>query len=422
MKLNLKVTAGDNMAKLSSLKITYDKKHTFDRLAPILEFLNDNYEILINSFDTSKSVIRSKKKQYNYPITIDDIALHLHSENIAHNDTILRKILRSPNYTKTYNPVTEYFKSIRGKYKGESHIDILSNHLIAKDFGDKSSSSHYQKRLNYLVKKWIVATAATATGKYNNPVALGLLHFKEGIGKSFFFRFIIPGVLKDFLCEFDPNKYDIVDVFAKNFLVLFDELIGINKRTAEIFKNAIQKEDIETRIHHNSSPVFLKRIASAAFTSNKTSDVGGFLSMNMGFRRFGCVELEDIKQEYSSIVDIDQVWAEALVLIDGGYSYVFDMNDFGNFQEYNSRYLIETPAMKIIKLYYSHPENGIGEWKQASEILHDLVRSKKVRGDMIDSLSPESIGYALKQLKFDRKSIRVKNIGTRYMYNVNPIY
>lgn len=411
------------MAKLSGLKInsSESKQLSVDRIRPILDFLEENYEILINCFDTSKSSISSKKKKYNFPITLDDISLHLYEEGISHNDTILKKILKSPNYIRTYNPITDYFESIKGKYKGESHIDILSQHLIAKDFGDKSEG-YYQKRLQYLLKKWITAAAATAIGKYCNPVALGLIHFTEGIGKSFFFEYLVPEILKEFFCQFNPKYNDIIDVFAKNIIILFDELVGINKKNPEAFKNAIQRKVIESKLHNNSAPVLLKRLGSAAFTSNKIKDVGGFLSINMGYRRFGCIELESIDQKYSTIVDINQVWSEALVLIDGGYNYIFDGEDFNEFEEYNSRYIIETPAMKIIKLYYTQPENGEGEWKQASDVLHDLVRSKKIRGEIIDLLSPESIGHALRQLRFERKGIWVKeNNSPRYMYNVKSI-
>ncbi len=391
-----------------------------DKIAQILEFLKDNYEIRINCFDNSKSSIRSTKRQYEFPVTFDDISLHLHQEGIVHNDTILRKILKSPNYIRTYNPIIDYFESVRGKYKGESHIDILAAHLVAKDFGNKPEG-YYQKRLQQLLKKWITAMAATATGKYFNPVALGLLHFKEGIGKSFFFHFIIPPAIREFLCEYDPNRHDMIEIFARNALVLFDELLGINKRSAEVFKNAIQKQEIEVRLHHNSPPVLIRRMASAAFTSNRTADLGGFLSANMGFRRFGCIELEDIKHEYSSLVDVDQVWSEALMLIDGGFNYMFGLEDFADFEEYNSRYLVETPAMQVLKLYYTQPSNGEGDWKQATEILHDLVRSKRIRSDMIDSISPENIGYALKQLKFERKGIWSEETGTRYKYYVKPV-
>ena len=55
------------MAKLTGLNITNDKKVSIDMIRQILDFLDENYEILINCFNTSKSFIRSKKNNTAFP-------------------------------------------------------------------------------------------------------------------------------------------------------------------------------------------------------------------------------------------------------------------------------------------------------------------------------------------------------------------
>jgi len=66
-EIEFKVPAGGNMAKLTGLKIISDKQQPgIDRIRPIMQFLEDNYEILINCFDPSKSVIRSKKNNTTF--------------------------------------------------------------------------------------------------------------------------------------------------------------------------------------------------------------------------------------------------------------------------------------------------------------------------------------------------------------------
>jgi predicted P-loop ATPase len=403
---------------LTGLNIDKPKVNFNDRISPIVEFLRENYDIRVNCFDSSKSIIRSKKKKYKYSPTIDDISLHMHSEGIFHNDGLLRKILKSQNEIEKYNPITEYFNRIEKTYQGKSHIDLLISHLKARDYGDKKRN-YYQDRLAYLVKKWLVATAACAMGKYANPVALGLVHSEEGIGKTFFFNFLLPNEIKDLYVEFMPGKMEIADQFACKMLILFDEFLGINNRSAELFKNLIQRETIEIRRPHEYFPVIMPRVASACFTSNITQDKGGFLTDNLGTRRFACIELDNIVHAYSKLVDVNQVWAETLVLIKGGYDYVFNMNDFREFKEYNKRFIKETFPFKIVRMFYEMPVNGEGEWKQPAEIYKSLVQKRRIGKN--DKVSIEQIGSVLTQFKFPKKMIRIKGKGPRYSYYIKEI-
>jgi predicted P-loop ATPase len=404
--------------RLTGLKIEKAKINFNDRIAPIIDFLRDNYDIRINCFDSSKSIIRSKKKNYKYSPTIDDISLHMHSAGIQYNDTLLRKILKSQNEIEKYNPITEYFGRVEKSYCGKSHIDILIGHLTAMNFGDKPKN-YYRDRLSYLVKKWLVATAACAMGSYPNPVALGLIHSEEGIGKTFFFNFLLPDEMKDFYVEFIPGKMEMQDLFARKMMILFDEFLGITTRSAELFKNIIQRDNFELRNPHEFWPVNKPRIGSACFTSNQTSEKGGFLIPELGTRRFACIELENIDRAYSKLVDVNQVWAETIILIKGGFDYKFNLDDFKEFKEYNTRYIKEAIPVKIIRMFYEIPLNGEGEWKQPIEIHHDLVRKRRIGKN--DKVSIEQIGSVLTQLSFQKKSIRVKGKGSRRAYYVKEV-
>ena len=85
---------------------------TLNKVAEVKGFLKEHYEIKINEFDPSKSFIRSKTKVYFGPVTFNDISLHLLEEEIIVSDSVLRKILHSPNQIATYNPIAEYFSSL----------------------------------------------------------------------------------------------------------------------------------------------------------------------------------------------------------------------------------------------------------------------------------------------------------------------
>ena len=407
--------------KLTPLKTIRPAGKGSSQIQEIICFLNENYDIRVNCFDPSRSQIKSKKKQYAYPPSFDDISLHCTDAGISVGDTILRKILRSPNQVSTYNPITEYFESLRKQYKGESHIDLLLSHLTARDFGDKEEG-YYQARMNRIVRKWLVATVACALGKHPNEVALGFIQREEGVGKTYLTRFLVPDPLKEFyVVSQNPSKNFVMeDAFAKNLVVNFDELVGISNRTADDFKQTLSAQFLTVKHYRDPYPMTVPRIGSAMFTSNRTEELGGFITANMGTRRFACIELDGIDQHYSTKVNLDQLWAEAVMLLDQeAFDYKFLVEDFLEFKTYNNRYREQTSALRLIETYFQKPTTEEeGEWLQPQQILQEMVKSRLIPAGDRPFVTSQKIGEALKQLNFDRKSIRLPGIGTRYAYHV----
>lgn len=392
-----------------------------NKVAEVKEFLGEHYEIRVNEFDPSKSVIRPKTKLYANPVTFDDISLHLIEEGITVSDNILRKILRSPNQVATYNPIHEYFESLKGKYRGVSHIDLLMSHLTMREYPGKKKY-YYQERMYRYMKKWFVATAACAMGIHRNDVAMGLVHSKEGIGKSYFFtEFIVPDQLRNLVADpKEDGKFNLEESFARCFIVYFDELFGLNSRNEEEFKKVMRASEIDVYLPRETQPIRRPRIGSACFTSNKIPEKGGFLTSGMGYSRWLILELDKINQEYSKKVDVDQIWAEALLLIDQDFDYTWSTTDWDEFEEHNQRYLKETTSMKYIKMYFDFPENGEGEWLQPKEILNMLISSKKLRREDQHKVSDVKLGEALCALNFDKRSVW-KPGGARNCYYVKLV-
>lgn len=388
-----------------------------NKVSEVKEFLKAHYDIKVNEFDPKKSIIKCKTKTYQNPITFDDISLHLIEEGISVSDTVLRKILHSPNQVETYNPIADYFSSLVGKYKGVSHIDLLMSHLKMREFPGKKHG-FYQDRLYVYMKKWFVATAACALGLRPNDVAMGLVHAEEGIGKSFFFNFIIPKPLRNMIADpSDNGKFNMQESFARYFLVYFDELYGINRKNEDEFKKVLSADEIDVYLPREPQPFRRKRIGSACFTSNRTPEKGGFLTSNMSYRRWLILELESINRDYSIKVDIDQIWAEAYLLIHQDFNYKWETEDWNEFKEHNKLYLKITPSAQYVKTYFDIPLNGEGVWMQPKEIFNFLNSNKKIRREDLHKISEEKIGEALTLLNFEKKSVR-KPEGARNCYYV----
>lgn len=410
------------MPKISSLD-TGKRSLSPNKVAEVKDFLKSNYEIRVNRFDPNpnRAIIQPKTKKFDDIITFDDISLHLLEEGIQCSDTLLRKMLKSSNYMTTFNPVTEYFEGLKGKWKGVSHIDLLAAHIRTRDYHDRSRD-YYQERWYRYFKKWIVATAACAIGKRPNDVSLGLVHQEEGIGKTFFFEFITPRSLKSYFCKpkDDVKKFDMETAFAQNFLICLDELIGINRRSNEVFKKVMSEHTVFVQLPRDPFPKEMERIASSCFTTNKTPEMGGFLLSGMGYRRWLIIEIENINQEYSKKIDVDQLWAESIALLDQDFEYAWNLTDWEEFKQINERYKIETPSAKYLKMYFSKPINGEGEWMQPQEILQYLMSNKLIRSDDKGNINNENIGRSLTQLGYNKKKVR-KGTESVWAYQVEKI-
>lgn len=396
-----------------------------NKIRQIIDFLEENYEIRINRFKQSEKEIVSKSKSYTFPPSLDDISLHLQENEIAVSDSILRKIINSPNQIQTYNPIEEYFDGLKKVYKGTSHIDKLCTLMVAKEFNDKEEG-HYQVRMIKLLKKWLVASVACGLQDHQNEVAMGLIQEEEGTGKTTICNILCPPPLKMMFIRSDKEKngFNIRHSFTENFMVLFDEFIGLNHFTAETFKSTMSAVEIDVKERHDPFPRRKPRIANAMFTTNnKTGRNKGFLFPSLGTRRFACIHLESINLEkIQQEIDIDQVWAEAYMLFKGGFDYKFGPADFKEFAEYNVRYLIETNAVQLIEANFTIPVNSHdGEWLQPSDILIYFKDRKLASRDVLADLSPDKIGIALKQLGYTKQPKRV-NGESRYRYYLKPLF
>lgn len=392
-----------------------------------VDFLNEHYNIHIPAHDPAKLTIECKDSdRYAEPPSLDEIYLHFVEEcEIRISETILRKIIRSRHYIKPFNPITTYIDSLRGKYSGVSHIDLLCSFLKCREF-DEENPTYSQERAGRIIRKWMVSSVAQWVDEIPNEVMLTFVQAGEGFGKTSLCKFIIPEALKDYsiIASKNETRFDLEDAYTRHPFVLHDELVGINKGSIETWKMVMSNSELLTKRRGEEFAMKRKRIGVPLATSNRNQEKGGFLAENFGYRRFGCIELEDIFwEEYIKIVNVDQMWAEALMLYESSeYPWKFDRDDFFEFETYNGKYAIETDAIRYAHLYLAPPTDNDGEWMNPTEIINDLRKNRLIRGEHLTSVNPRTLGIALTSLGYECRKTRNGSMIPLQRYYIRRTY
>lgn len=397
-----------------------------DKLTPVMTFLKENYAIEVNRYDPNTVRVRSLKKLYQFPVSIDDILLHMKQLGIPHTRQMVQMILRSPNQMRTYDPVTDYFERVGKTELTESHIDKLIAHLRVCEFGDQPEG-YYQQRAGYYLRKWLVAAAACATGQYVNEAALVFVSETGGNGKTTLAKFLCPPELEDMRVVSNRKSagFSLDQAMVRNFLVLYDEMAGLTSDTANEFKMIMSAEKLNVQLKGDLCPIQRRRIASVVGTTNNcTGPRRGFLLPSVGTRRFICIHVDEIDFDYANDVDIDAVWAEAIQLTrHPDYEYKLTQEDYEELDKVNQRYIVDTPASVLIQQVFVCPDGkgaSDGEWLTPTEIVAELQRQRLVKRDIARYITPWHVGSALRALGYERKKIYGQ--GERlYKYRVEKI-
>ena len=403
---------------------TTSSSRPYNRLEAAKEWLTENYIVRVNLLDRSKVSLSPTPNcpfHYEHSITEDDIILHAYADELETPQSVLKLLLRNPNQMEAFNPVHDYLNALRGKYKGPSQIDLLCNSLRLTD--DKDTKEEYQ-RAHWITRKWIVATVACALGIRQNDVALGLVGEKAGIGKTTVFEQMVPDCLRDYyqLALRGDRLFSLESGFAQRFILNFDEFAAITKSNEQDFKQMMSSKEIKMARKGSKYTETVKRVASCCFTSNKNHRMGGFIRIpDPGLmRRLAVIEVDGI-DDYRKQFDVDQLWAEAVMLLDGGFDPEWTQQEYQDFVKYNREYVLESNALRLVRLYYREPKAGEEcKFRTAMMIVQELKQKRKVSSAQ-QEINEVSVGMALSVLGYKSYPKRVDG-QPRHGYDIIPMF
>jgi len=391
-----------------------------------VKFIRKKYIIKYNIFLNNFSI--KEKSKRGAELSKTDLRLILKSNNIRIPQPDLTSILNSqiPNFkvSTNHNPVHDYLEDL--KYDGNSHIEKLSEFINPVNH-DNNKTDFHKIRFRKYFKKWFVAMVATALGLSKNDVMFIIVQKEGGTGKTGFIEYLssAPGLI-DYCKSITKNNYktDILKETTRNILLIFDELAALNPRYINTFKSEISQAKIKTKFSYNPDEIILPRLGSFAGTTNFNKEKGGFIQINDKglMRRLFCIEnAGQINwQKYIKEIDINQLYAEAINLIKHtDYDYVFNPEDFSDFEKYNRRYLKNAKISEIISEYYEPS-------KSDAELVY--LNATNIKAELISLNYPEhlittdAIGKCFTALGFHQDNQRIgMNKDSIKVYHINRI-
>ena len=224
----------------------------------------------------------------------------------------------------SYNPVTDYFKSLVGE----------ADESLFNDIYEILGVSDVSKQL--LIKKWFVQCVAMAFNDTKEPYGAEgvlILSGKEGLGKTSFFRLITPNEAW-FKSQSEPivlgNKYIILGVL-RYWIVELGEIDTTLKRKKGQFKSFLTASKYSLRRPYGRSKEEIIRRTSFCGTTNNDR----FLTNESDYRRFWVVPVKTIDLERLRSFHetrLNDFWLECYNLYKSGFSYYLSSSELDDLQ------------------------------------------------------------------------------------------
>lgn len=375
------------------------KHQAASKLLAIMEYLKSKYElrrnIVLNRIEY-KRLSDGKSGLYD-EIVEHSMLIEMKLKQISVNKTDLQTLVYSDRVPE-FNPFKEYLHSLPMWDGVTDHIQDLCRCLT-------TAESDYTLEM---LRRFLVAIAACHLLEKANHIVL-VLQGPQGIGKTRFNSHLVPKSLKRYFYsgDLDPHNKDSEINLSECWLIDLDDIGSKTKRGLDELKSLITKEHIRLRMPYAANNERFPRRASISASSNNER----FLTDLSGNRRFVCIELEAIDLSKLSMVNMDQVYAQAVAMYYGGFRYWFNAQDVDRVNARNEKHRTKSIVEEYILEDFEPGDEAQFQPITAVGISRVLIAKHKLRAQ--DDL-PEKIGKIMTKLKFEyvkkngRKCYKVK--------------
>ena len=218
---------------------------------------------------------------------------------------------------RSYHPIKEYLDHLP-EWDGIDRVETL---LI--DYFNATDNSYTRA----VTRKMMVAAVARIVHPGTKFDSVLILNGPQGIGKSTFFAKLAGDWFSDSLTLTDMKDKAGPEKLQGYWILELGELAGMRKTDVEVVKSFISRSDDKYRASYGVNVESHPRQCIIVGSTNAES---GFLRDITGNRRFWPVRISgDGKRKawQMSVYDVEQIWAETLVLYGQGEKLYLEGSD-----------------------------------------------------------------------------------------------
>lgn len=218
---------------------------------------------------------------------------------------------------RSYHPIKEYLDHLP-EWDGTDRVETL---LI--DYFNATDNSYTRA----VTRKMMVAAVARIVQPGTKFDSVLILNGPQGIGKSTFFAKLAGDWFSDSLTLTDMKDKAGPEKLQGYWILELGELAGMRKTDVEVVKSFISRSDDKYRASYGVNVESHPRQCIIVGSTNAES---GFLRDITGNRRFWPVRISgDGKRKawQMSVYDVEQIWAETLVLYSQGEKLYLEGSD-----------------------------------------------------------------------------------------------
>ena len=282
---------------------------------------------------------------------------------------------------------------------GPDWIDWLAQQVSVE--GDEQEQLFWRM----CFKKWFVAMVASWL--YDDVVnhQVLILIGPQGIFKTTWLEFLIPPELRMYGCKMGNNTYlnkdDKLRV-AEFGLINLDEIDAYSTRELNAMKSLITTTDVSERAAYRYNKEKRIRIASFCASGNKPE----FLTDITGNRRWLPFVVTHIVNPRNITLPYENIYAQALYLINNNFIYWFEQEDNKRIDEHNEDFRAQTNEEQLIPVFLTKA----GDIDPGAEFLaaSGIAVLVSVEGGMKKPLCPSKLGVLLRKLGYQPKRTGAK--------------
>lgn len=367
------------------------------------EFMERRYEIRFNE------VLQMTEFRERRSLRFLFRELNRRELNTIHHEALLEGIeptfgeveeLVHSTRVKNYNPIEHYLNNLP-KWDGKDYIGMMASRVT-------TDNQHWQR----LFRQWFLSMVAhwlNGNEQHANSTA-PILIGQQGFRKSTFCRQLLPPELQMFYTDSIDfrSSTEAERMLSRFLLVNIDEFDQLSDKQFAFVKHLFQKPATNIRRMYSEAIGTQRRYASFIGTTNCDE----VLRDPTGNRRYLCVMVtEPIRTD--TAINYDQLYAQAVSLINNGTRYWINDEDEALIRETNKRFEVQQPLEQLFFTIFQHADNeddDSAQWLRSTEIMEAL--STLPAFNRLTDNSLYKLGHILTKLNIVK---RRHTSGTQYL-------